>query len=168
MPRRKSVNLIRDIGKDARFNSFIVQKLINMIMERGKKDVARKIVYDAFDVLSDKSGGDVKGFAIFEKAIDQIRPAVEVKSRRVGGGVYQIPTEVRPRRALALALRWLISSAAKRSDKTMGQRLAVELFEASQGRGNAFKKKSDVHRMAEANRAFSHYAWQLEALVKNE
>jgi small subunit ribosomal protein S7 len=159
MPRRKSVNLIRDIGKDLRFNSLVVQKLINMIMERGKKDIARGIVYEAFDVLADKFGGDDNGYQAFEKALDQIRPAVEVKSRRVGGGVYQIPTEVRPRRAMALALRWLISSAAARNDKTMGQRLAVEILEASQGRGNAFKKKADVHRMAEANRAFSHYAW---------
>ncbi len=159
MPRRKAVNAIRDIGTDIRYNSFIVQKLINMIMERGKKDCARSIVYDAFDVLADKAGGEDKAYAAFEKAISQIKPAVEVKSRRVGGGVYQIPIEVRPRRALALALRWLISSAASRSDKTMGLRLASEIFDASQGRGNAFKKKSDVHRMAEANRAFSHYAW---------
>ena len=159
MPRRKSVNLVRDIGRDARFNSYVVQKLINMIMERGKKDLARSIVYGAFDVLVDKHGSEQKAFAVFESAVDQVRPAVEVRSRRVGGGVYQIPTEVRPRRALALALRWLISSAAARSDKTMALRLASELNEAAQGRGNAFKKKSDVHRMAEANRAFSHYAW---------
>ncbi|MBD3272878.1 30S ribosomal protein S7 [Candidatus Dependentiae bacterium] len=159
MPRRKSVNLIRDIGRDIRFNSFVVQKLINMVMERGKKDLARSIVYDAFDVLANKLGGDDKAYTAFEKAIDQIRPAVEVKSRRVGGGVYQIPTEVRPRRAIALALRWLITFSANRSDKTMGERLATEILEASQGRGNAFKKKTDVHRMAEANRAFSHYAW---------
>lgn len=159
MPRRKSVNLVRDIGRDVRFNSFVVQKLINMIMERGKKNIARTIVYDAFNVLASKFGGDDQAYQAFERAIDQIRPAVEVKSRRVGGGVYQIPTEVRPRRAMALALRWLINSAAGRSDKTMGQRLAVEVIEASQGRGNAFKKKSDIHRMAEANRAFSHFAW---------
>lgn len=159
MPRRKSVNLVRDIGRDVRFNSFVVQKLINMIMERGKKNIARTIVYDAFDVLVKKFGGDDKAYQTFERAIDQIRPAVEVRSRRVGGGVYQIPTEVRPRRAMALALRWLINSAAARSDKTMAQRLAVEVVEASQGRGNAFKKKSDIHRMAEANRAFSHFAW---------
>ena len=160
MPRRKSVGMIRDIGVDARFHSPVVQKLINMIMERGKKDISRSIVYEAFDVLKQKSGNDDKAaFQMFEKALNQIRPAVEVRSRRVGGGVYQIPTEVRPRRALALTLRWLISSAASRSDKTMGKRLAHEILEAVEGRGNAVKKKSDVHRMAEANRAFSHYAW---------
>ena len=159
MPRRKSVNLVRDIGTDLRFDSFVVQKLINMIMERGKKNVARTIVYDAFDVLASKFGGEDQALQVFEKAVAQAKPAVEVKSRRVGGGIYQIPTEVRPRRALALALRWLISSAASRSDKTMGLRLASEVIDASQGRGNAFKKKSDIHRMAEANRAFSHYAW---------
>ncbi|MCK4651328.1 30S ribosomal protein S7 [Candidatus Babeliales bacterium] len=160
MPRRKRVGLIRDIGADPRFNSFLVQKLINMIMIKGKKNLARAIVYEAFDILLVKAEKDEKkGFQIFEKAIDQIKPSVEVRSRRVGGGVYQIPAEVRPRRAMALAIRWLINSAAVRADKTMGQRLASEIFEASQGRGNAIKKRADVHRMAEANRAFSHYAW---------
>ena len=108
---------------------------------------------------SKNNGDDVKGYALFEKAISQIKPYVEVKARRVGGGVYQIPTEVRPERSLALALRWLIEAAASRSDKTMGQRLAHELLDAVQGQGGALKKKTDVHRMAEANRAFSHYAW---------
>jgi len=159
MPRRKSVNLIRDIGVDPRFQSFFVQKMINMIMECGKKSIARSIVYEAFDVMSKKVGGDENAFGVFEKALGQIKPYVEVKSRRVGGGVYQIPTEVRPERALALSLRWLIESAADRSDKTMGRRLAHELLDAAEGHGNAVKKKNDVHRMAEANRAFSHYAW---------
>ncbi|MFA5075407.1 MAG: 30S ribosomal protein S7 [Candidatus Babeliales bacterium] len=160
MPRRKSVGLIREIGVDPRFNSNLVQKFINMVMEQGKKNTARSIVYEAFDILAEKSGGDdKKGFLIFDKAIKQIKPSVEVKSRRVGGGVYQIPTEVRPRRAMALTLRWLIDAAAGRSDKTMGKRLASEIFEAAEGRGNAVKKRLDVHRMAEANRAFSHYAW---------
>ncbi|MFA6534646.1 MAG: 30S ribosomal protein S7 [Candidatus Babeliales bacterium] len=160
MPRRKSVRAQRDIGVDERFKSFLVQKLINTVMDCGKKDTARRIVYDAFDVLKSKNNGDdVKGYALFEKAISQIKPYVEVKARRVGGGVYQIPTEVRPERSLALALRWLIEAAASRSDKTMGQRLAHELLDAVQGQGGALKKKTDVHRMAEANRAFSHYAW---------
>lgn len=159
MPRRKSVGLIRDIGVDSRFKSATVQRLINMVMERGKKSIARSIVYDAFDVIVKKVGDEKKAYQVFEKAIIQIKPAVEVRSRRVGGGVYQIPTEVRPRRALALAMRWLISASASRSDETMGQRLAKEILEAVEGRGGAVKKKVDVHRMAEANRAFSHYAW---------
>ncbi len=157
MPRRKKVGLIREIGLDIKYKSKLVQRLINCIMEQGKKNVARTIVYEALDVVSQKTGN--KGFATFERAIDQLRPAVEVKSRRVGGGVYQIPTEVRPARATALALRWLIGSAAERKDKTMGKRLAAEIMEAVEGRGNAYKKKVDVIRMAEANRAFSHYAW---------
>jgi len=160
MPRRKTVSLQREIGVDGRFKSSIIQKLINVIMERGKKGAATAIVYDALDVLAKKSGGDdAKGLALFEKALGQIRPAVEVKSRRVGGGVYQVPSEVRPNRAEALSLRWLISAAAARKDKTMGKRLSSELLDALEGRGNAVKKKVDVHRMAEANRAFSHYAW---------
>ena len=129
-------------------------------MERGKKNLARAIVYGAFDILAEKTkSDDKKVFAMFEKAIDQIRPLVEVKARRVGGGVYQIPVEVRTSRALALAFRWIKSSAAARSDKTMSERLAIELLEAYEGRGNAFKKKLEVHKMAESNRAFSHYAW---------
>ena len=160
MPRRKSVNFIRDIGVDARFQSAVMQKFINVLMERGKKSVARSIVYEAFDIIAAKnSGDDAKAYALFEKALVQIKPVVEVKSRRVGGGVYQVPTEVRQDRAMALALRWLIKASAERSDKSMGKRLAAELFEAAEGRGNAVKKKNDVHKMAEANRAFSHYAW---------
>jgi small subunit ribosomal protein S7 len=160
MPRRKIVSFTRDIGVDARFNSFLIQKFVNVIMERGKKDCARRIVYEAFDVLKSKSSGDdKKAYALFEKAFAQIKPYVEVKARRVGGGVYQIPTEVRPERQVSLALRWLIDAAASRSDKTMGRRLANEILDAAEGHGNAIKKKNDVHKMAEANRAFSHYAW---------
>ena len=160
MPRRKSVNFVRDIGVDTRFGSPIVQKLINVVMERGKKSVARSIVYGAFDILEQKNKGDKeKAFEVFEKALSNIKPMVEVRSRRVGGGVYQIPSEVRSNRANALMLRWLIAAAAKRSDKTMSLRLAHELLDASQGNGSAVKKKMDVHRMAEANRAFSHYSW---------
>lgn len=160
MPRRKSVNLIRDIGVDPRFGSAVVQKFINIVMECGKKNIARAIVYEAFDVIAKKVGGDdKKALMLFEKAIGQVRPFVEVKSRRVGGGVYQIPTEVRPGRAQTLAFRWLIEAASNRSDKTMGKRLANELMDAAEGNGSAVKKRNDVHRMAEANRAFSHYAW---------
>lgn len=160
MPRRKSVNFIREIGVDPIYSSDTVQKLINVIMWRGKKNVARTIVYDAINVLVKKANGDKeKGLALFNKALDQISPFVEVKARRVGGSVYQIPTEVPQRRARALAMRWLIEGAKSRSDKTMGMRLGYELLEASEGRGSAFKKKLDVHKMAEANRAFSHYSW---------
>ncbi len=160
MPRRKSVNLVREVGVDPRFGSGVVQKFINIVMECGKKSIARGIVYEAFDVIAKKIGGDEKkALALFEKAMGQVRPFVEVKSRRVGGGVYQIPTEVRPSRAQTLAFRWILDSAASRSDKTMGKRLANELLDAAEGNGSAVKKRNDVHRMAEANRAFSHYAW---------
>lgn len=160
MPRRKSVNFIREIGVDTRFQSPVVQKLINVLMERGKKSIARAIVNDAFDVITAKiKGDDAKAFALFEKALTNIRPLVEVRSRRVGGGVYQIPTEVRAARGQALTLRWLLDSARKRSNKTMAERLAYELLDAAEGNGAAVKKRADVHRMAEANRAYSHYGW---------
>jgi small subunit ribosomal protein S7 len=160
MPRRRSVNLQRDIGVDPRYKSPLVQKLINVIMERGKKNVARTIVYDALEVLVKKSNGNQeKGLDLFYKAFDNMIPAIEVRPRRVGGSVYQIPMEVQENRARALAMRWLVSSAADRSDKTMGLRIAHELLDAVENRGGAVKKKSDVHRMAESNRAFSHYAW---------
>jgi small subunit ribosomal protein S7 len=161
MARRKKVTTFkRDIGVDERFGSELVQKLINVIMWRGKKNVARKIVYDALDALVKKSGGDrEKGLQMFQESFDQIIPAVEVRARRVGGSVYQIPTPVETGRARSLAMRWLIQAAATRPDKTMGLRLASELLEAHEKRGNAVKKKIDVHKMAEANRAFSHYAW---------
>jgi len=160
MARRKSVNFIRDIGTDCRYDSEAIQKLINIVMWRGKKNAARKIVYDALDIMIKKSGGDQdKALKMFSRALEQITPMIEVKPRRVGGSVYQIPAEVHPHRARALAMRWLISAAASRGDKTMGARLAYELLEASEGRGNAVKKRVDVHKMAEANRAFSHYSW---------
>jgi len=160
MPRRKSVNLKRDIGVDPRFGSELIQKLINVIMWRGKKNAARVIVYDAMDVLMQKSSGDRdKALKLFMRAFEQIMPAVEVRPRRVGGSVYQIPMEVQFERGRSLAMRWLISAAAARSGKTMGIRLAHELLDANEGRGGALKKRSDVHKMAESNRAFSHYAW---------
>jgi small subunit ribosomal protein S7 len=159
MPRRKSVNFRRPIAPDVRYGSREIEKLINIVMERGKKNAARTIVYDALAVLVKKAGDKDKGMALFHKALDQLMPSVEVRPRRVGGSVYQIPKEVAPHRARALAMRWLIKAASERSDKTMGGRLAYELMDAAEGRGSAAKKKSDVHRMAEANRAFSHYSW---------
>ncbi|MCL4380047.1 30S ribosomal protein S7 [Candidatus Dependentiae bacterium] len=160
MPRRKSVNFIRDIGVDLRYNSELVQKFINVIMERGKKNIARNIVYEALDIIAKKTNSDQeRALQMFNRAFAQIVPAIEVRPRRVGGSVYQIPVAVAPLRARSLALRWLMNAAASRSAKTMGQRLAQEILEAAEGRGNAVKKKLDVHKMAESNRAFSHYAW---------
>lgn len=161
MPRRKNkIIQKRDIGVDPVYGSGLVQKFINIVMERGKKSVARAIVYDAINVLIEKSGNNQeKGLEIFNKAFEQIIPAVEVRPRRVGGSVYQIPVEVQQDRGRALAMRWLVDAAAARTDRTMGVRLARELMDAVEGRGGAVKKKMDVHRMAEANRAFSHYAW---------
>ncbi len=160
MPRRKKSEFKREIGVDPRFKSPLVQKLINTAMHDGKKSIAQTLVYDAMDVLAKKSGNDdIKALEFFNKAFDQIIPRVEVRPKRVGGSVYQIPTEVIPKRRQALALRWLLDAARSRGDKTMGQRLAFELLDAAEGRGGAVKKRSDVQRMAEANRAFSHYAW---------
>lgn len=159
MPRRRSVNFQRNIGVDPRYKSAVLQKLTNVIMERGKKNIARGIVYDAMDVLVKKAGSPEKGLDLFYRAFDNILPAIEVRPRRVGGSVYQIPMEVQENRGRALAMRWLVESASDRSDKTMGLRLAHELLDAIENRGGAVKKKSDVHRMAESNRAFSHYAW---------
>ncbi len=160
MPRRKSVNFIRYIAPDARYDSETVEKLINVVMWGGRKNAARTIVYDALDILVKKAGGDKdKGLSLFLKALDQIIPTIEVRSRRVGGSVYQIPVEVPHKRGRALAMRWLLSAAKPRADKTMGIRLAHELLDASEGRGSAVKKRMDVYKMAEANRAFSHYAW---------
>jgi len=160
MPRRKKAEFTREIGVDPRYGSELIQKFINVVMERGKKNTARRIVYEALDNLMKKSGGDIeKTLRLFNKAFEQVTPVIEVRPRRVGGSVYQIPVEVPTNRARSLALRWIIDAAAGRPDKTMGKRLATELVEASEGRGNAVKKKLDVHKMAEANRAFSHYAW---------
>lgn len=160
MPRRKKQEFTLNIGVDPRFQSALIQKLVNVVMERGKKNTARNIVYGALDDLIKKNKGDEKkALELFRKAYDQIVPVVEVRPRRVGGSVYQIPVEVPRKRAQSLALRWLIEGAASRSDKTMSLRLAHELLDASEGRGAAVKKKADVQRMAEANRAFSHFAW---------
>lgn len=160
MPRRKKSSFKRQIGVDPIYGSELLQKLINVVMWRGKKTVARAIVYDAIAVLIKKNQGDKeKALALFYKGFEKIVPLIEVKPRRVGGSVYQIPMEVGEDRGRALALRWLINAAKERSDKTMGARLAHEILDAYENRGGAVKKKSDVHKMAESNRAFSHYAW---------
>ena len=160
MPRRRKEDYSRDIGVDLGGRRIIKKKLINIVMWRGKKNTARRIVYGAMDELVKKNKGDEKkALELFKKAYDDIIPVVEVRARRVGGSVYQVPVEVRSKRAQSLALRWLIDGAASRGDKTMSLRLAYELMDAAEGRGAAVKKRSDVQRMAEANRAFSHFAF---------
>jgi small subunit ribosomal protein S7 len=154
MPRRREVPK-RDILPDPKFGNVEVSKFVNVIMTSGKKSVAERIVYGAFDVISKKSGKDP--VEVFSLAINNVKPVVEVKSRRVGGANYQVPVEVRPSRRLALSMRWIREAARKRSEKSMDQRLATELIEAAEGRGAAMKKREEVHRMAEANKAFSHF-----------
>jgi small subunit ribosomal protein S7 len=154
MPRRREVPK-RDILPDPKFNSVDLSKFMNVIMESGKKAIAERIIYGALDQVEKKSGKDP--LEIFVTALNNIKPMVEVKSRRVGGANYQVPVEVRPVRRVALAMRWLKESARKRGEKSMAQRLANELLEAVEGRGGAMKKRDEVHRMAEANKAFSHF-----------
>ena len=154
MPRRREVPK-RDILPDPKFGNVDVSKFVNTIMMSGKKSVAERIVYGAFDIITEKSGKDP--LEVFNQAMSNVKPLVEVKSRRVGGANYQVPVEVRPSRRMALAMRWLREAARKRSEKSMAQRLAGELLEAAEGRGAAMKKREEVHRMAEANKAFSHY-----------
>jgi small subunit ribosomal protein S7 len=154
MPRRREVPK-RDILPDPKFSSEDVAKFINVITTDGKKSVAERIVYGAFSQISKKSGKDPLG--VFGQAIGNVKPLVEVKSRRVGGANYQVPVEVRPVRRAALAMRWIREAARKRGEKSMDARLAGELLEAAEGRGGAMKKRDEVHRMAEANKAFAHY-----------
>lgn len=154
MPRRR-VPPRREVLPDPKFGSQILAKFMNHVMVDGKKSVAEKIVYGALDTVSEKSGEDA--LQTFETALENIAPLVEVKSRRVGGATYQVPVEVRPERRTALAMRWMVEHSRKRGEKSMALRLAGEILDASQGRGSAVKKREDVHRMAEANRAFSHY-----------
>jgi small subunit ribosomal protein S7 len=154
MPRRREIPK-REILPDPKFGNQEVAKFINVIMTRGKKSVAERIVYGAFLHLSKKSGKDP--LEVFSLAVSNVKPMVEVKSRRVGGANYQVPVEVRPVRRAALAMRWLRDAARKRGEKSMGARLAGELAEAAEGRGGAMKKRDEVHRMAEANKAFAHY-----------
>ncbi|WP_406547285.1 30S ribosomal protein S7 [Succinimonas sp.] len=156
MPRRRVVGQ-RKILPDPKFGSELLAKFINVVMVDGKKSVAESIVYGALDTVAEKSGK--AHLDIFEEALDHIRPAVEVKSRRVGGATYQVPVEVRPVRRNALAMRWLVEAARSRSEKSMAQRLAAELLDAADNKGSAVRKREDVHRMAEANKAFAHYRW---------
>ena len=154
---RRRVAEKRDILPDPKYGNQVLAKFINMVMRSGKKSVAEKIVYGALDEISSKSKGNA--LEIFTKAIENIRPLVEVKSRRVGGATYQIPVEVRHDRSTTLAMRWLVDAAKNRGEKNMGMRLAGELLDASENKGTAIKKREDTHRMAEANKAFSHYRW---------
>ena len=154
MPRRREVPK-REILPDPKFASTEVAKFINVLMDSGKKSVAERILYGAFESIAKKGGKDP--LEVFTQALSNSRPMVEVKSRRVGGANFQVPVEVRPVRRTALAMRWLREAARKRGEKSMGQRLAAELMEASEGRGGAVKKREEVHRMAEANKAFSHF-----------
>ena len=154
---RKKRDYSREILPDPTFGEKIVTKFINSMMWDGKRSVAEGIFYSALTTINERYGKD--GLTVFMDALENVRPAVEVRSRRVGGATYQVPTEVRPARRDALAIRWLVDNARKRSEKSMRERLANEINEAAQNRGGAIKKKEDVHKMAEANRAFAHYRW---------
>ncbi|MBM94592.1 MAG: 30S ribosomal protein S7 [Oceanospirillaceae bacterium] len=154
MPRRR-VAAKREVLPDPKFGNVTLAKFMNHVMVSGKKSVAEKIVYGALDLVADKKGGDP--LEMFEQSLEAIQPMVEVKSRRVGGATYQVPVEVRPSRRTALAMRWLVDAARSRGEKSMAQRLANEMIDATEGKGAAVKKREDVHRMAEANKAFSHY-----------
>jgi len=154
---RKHSNFERDILPDPRFGSEMIARFINMVMMDGKKSVAERIVYGAIEEMEAK--GQAEPLQAIEKALDHVAPAVEVKSRRVGGATYQVPVEVRPKRQQALAMRWVIDAARKRGENTMPRRLAGELLDAMEERGSAVKKREDTHRMAEANKAFAHYRW---------
>ncbi len=156
MPRRRVIAK-REVRPDPRFNDAQVAKFINCLMMRGKKAVAERIFYETMDLIANRTREDP--LKIFRRAVENVKPQVEVKSRRVGGATYQVPVEVRPERRTALAFRWIIGYARGRSEKGIVQKLTAELIDAFNGRGNAVKKKDDTHRMAEANKAFAHYRW---------
>ncbi len=156
MPRRR-VAAQRVILPDPKYKDGSVAKFINTLMLNGKKSIAERVMYGALDLVARRTKKDP--LEVFEAALDNVRPQVEVRSRRVGGATYQVPVEVRPLRRSALAMRWLVDAARKRGEKSMGQRLAAELIEASENRGSAAKRREDTHRMAEANKAFAHYRW---------
>ncbi len=156
MSRRHSAEK-REINPDPKFGNLVISKFMNAIMYAGKKSVAERIVYGAFDRIQSRMSRDP--LEVFHEALDNVKPPLEVRSRRVGGATYQVPVEVRTVRRQALGIRWIISAARERNEKTMTERLSGELLDASNNRGNAVKKREDTHRMAEANRAFSHYRW---------
>ncbi len=156
MPRRREVPK-RIILPDPKFGSLVLAKFINTIMKDGKKSIAEKVVYVALDEIASKKGDD--GMEILDSALDNVRPSVEVKSRRVGGATYQVPVEVRASRQNALAMRWLVDAARKRGEKSMALKLAGELMDAAEKRGSAVKKREDTHKMADANKAFAHFRW---------
>ena len=156
MPRKKTI-FKKHLKPDPIFNSTVVSRFTNMIMSDGKKRTAEKIIYAALEIMSEKNKADP--LSMMEKALQNVSPSVEVKSRRVGGSNYQVPVEVNPRRRLSLAMRWILDAALKRNDKSMKNKLASELFDACEGKGSAVKKREDVHKMAEANKAFAHYRW---------
>jgi len=154
MPRRREVEK-RDVLPDPKFNNKLVAKFVNSLLKRGKKSLAESILYGAFDIVEKKL--KEQPVELFEKAVSNVKPVIEVKSRRVGGSTYQVPTEVAPARRTALAIRWLITNAQERTEKTMREKLAGELMDAASNRGGAIKKRESVHKMAEANKAFAHY-----------
>ena len=157
MPRKKILDK-RPVAPDPRYNSVLVAKFTNGLMREGKKTVARRLFYEAMDIIQGKVG-DQEALTVFEEAMENVRPRVEVKSRRVGGATYQVPVEVRPERRNALAIRWLINFSKSRSGQSMSEKLAAELLDAYNSRGASVKKKDDTHKMAEANKAFAHYRW---------
>ena len=156
MPRRREVPK-REILPDPLYNSQLVTRFVNVVMRDGKKTVAERILYDALSLIEQRVGDDP--MKVFKRAVENVKPAVEVKSRRVGGSTYQIPIEVRPARRLALSMRWIIQNAKRRSERGMGEKLAGELLDAAEQRGAAIKKREDTHRMADANKAYAHYRW---------
>ena len=157
MPRRREVQK-RTVLPDPKFGETLLTRFVNVLMRDGKKSTAEQIVYDTLDVIEGKTGGE-DPVRVFKRSIDNLRPVVEVRARRVGGSTYQVPVEVRPERRTALAIRWMIDSARARNEKTMVERLTNEILDASNNRGTAIRHKDNIHRMAEANRAFAHYRW---------
>jgi len=155
---RKKAATRRIISPDPKFDDILVSRFINNVLKRGKKHRARKIVYDAIDI-AEKRSKNVPGIDVFKKAINNVKPILEIRARRVGGATYQVPTEVRPDRSIALAIRWLITYAEERKDKSMSLKLAAEFLAAANNEGNAVKKREDTHKMAEANKAFAHFKW---------